>query len=166
MYSVGFEANGGFLLASDVEHDGRTLAALPTRDSVLPMICALVAAHAREGGLDALVNTLPRRFTLSDRLVDMPTAQSQAQIARLAENPADGAATLGFTQSCGALSHVDETDGLRMTFDTGEIIHLRPSGNAPELRVYVEADSPRRAAELLQTGMDAISVWRHAPVPV
>ncbi|GAB6967540.1 phosphomannomutase [Komagataeibacter kakiaceti JCM 25156] len=164
--SVGFEANGGFLLASDVEHDGRTLAALPTRDSVLPMICALVAAHAREGGLDALVNTLPRRFTLSDRLVDMPTAQSQAQIARLAENPADGAATLGFTQSCGALSHVDETDGLRMTFDTGEIIHLRPSGNAPELRVYVEADSPRRAAELLQTGMDAISVWRHAPVPV
>lgn len=161
--SVGFEANGGFLLASDINHDGRTLAALPTRDSVLPMLCALVAARARGNDLGALVNTLPQRFTLSDRLVEMPTAQSQARLAQLAKNPARGAAELGFTEACGPLAAVDETDGLRMTFDKGEVIHLRPSGNAPELRVYVEAASPQRAAELLQTGMDAVSAWRHAP---
>jgi phosphomannomutase len=158
--SVGYEANGGFLLASDVTRDGRTLAALPTRDSVLPMLCALVAARQDGRDLATLVGALPRRFTLSDRLVDMPTALSQAQIARLSENPGKGAAALGFTEACGALSHVDETDGLRMTFASGEIIHLRPSGNAPELRVYVEADSPERADALLGTGMTAVGAWR------
>ncbi|WP_369922687.1 hypothetical protein [Marinomonas polaris] len=34
---------------------------------------------------------------------------------------------------------IDETDGLRMTLNSGDIIHLRPSGNAPELRCYVES---------------------------
>ncbi|PYD75701.1 phosphomannomutase [Novacetimonas pomaceti] len=160
--SVGYEANGGFLLASDVKRGERTLAALPTRDSILPMICALVAARREGKDLAGLVATLPQRFTLSDRLVEMPTARSRAHIEKLAENPARGATALGFTKSCGNLSHVDHTDGLRMTFDSGEVIHLRPSGNAPELRVYVEADSPERAASLLATGIEAVGAWRDA----
>ena len=36
---------------------------------------------------------------------------------------------------------MDTTDGLRMTLADGRIVHLRPSGNAPELRCYAEADS-------------------------
>ncbi|MEG3347941.1 phosphomannomutase [Novacetimonas sp. GS1] len=158
--SVGYEANGGFLLASDVHHENRTLVALPTRDSVLPMICALVAARRVGTDLAGLVATLPPRFTLSDRLVAMPTEKSRARIAALGESPSAGAAALGFVATCGELSHVDRTDGLRMTFANGEIIHLRPSGNAPELRVYVEADSPERAGNLLQTGLGAVSAWR------
>ncbi|MCE2563546.1 phosphomannomutase [Komagataeibacter sp. FNDCF1] len=158
--SVGYEANGGFLLASDVKRAGRTLAALPTRDSVLPMICALVAARSEGMDLADLVRTLPPRFTLSDRLVEMPTEQSRAQIARLAENPIQGAAALGLTQACGPLAAVDETDGLRMTFEDGDVVHLRPSGNAPELRVYVEASTPERAQTLLATGIRAVSPWR------
>jgi len=39
-------------------------------------------------------------------------------------------------------------DGLRTTFESGEIIHLRPSGNAPQLRCYKEAANPQRSAEL------------------
>ena len=35
--------------------------------------------------------------------------------------------------------HVDLTDGLRLAFENGDIVHLRPSGNAPEMRVYSEA---------------------------
>lgn len=88
--SVGYEANGGFLLASPVTRGGRTLAALPTRDPVLPMICALVAAREAGTDLAGLVATLPRRFTLSDRLKDMPTEQSAAHIAALRRNPAQG----------------------------------------------------------------------------
>ena len=38
--------------------------------------------------------------------------------------------------------------GKGITFDSGEIAHLRPSGNAPELRCYNEADSPERVAAL------------------
>lgn len=38
-YSVaGFEANGGFLLGSDIQVNGQLLKALPNRDSVLPTI--------------------------------------------------------------------------------------------------------------------------------
>lgn len=163
--SMGYEANGGFLLASDIVRDGRTLSSLPTRDSVLPMLCALLAARAHGDDLTALVASLPPRYTLSDRLVEMPTARSQAHLAVLRRDPAAGAARLGFVNACGPLTHVDETDGLRMTFAGGDIIHLRPSGNAPELRVYVEADSVTRAADLLKTGIEAVGTWRNdAPV--
>jgi phosphomannomutase len=39
------------------------------------------------------------------------------------------------------IKHVDETDGLRMTLADERTIHLRPSGNAPELRCYAEAET-------------------------
>jgi phosphomannomutase len=45
---VGWEANGGFLTGVEVRHRNGTLAALPTRDAVLPMVEILVAA--KEGG--------------------------------------------------------------------------------------------------------------------
>ncbi len=35
-----------------------------------------------------------------------------------------------------------------MTFDSGEIVHLRPSGNAPEFRCYNEAASADRVVTL------------------
>lgn len=63
-------------------------------------------------------------------------------------------------EACGTLKHIDQTDGLRMTFESGDIIHLRPSGNAPELRVYVEADTPERADTLLALGMSRVAKWR------
>jgi phosphomannomutase len=34
-----------------------------------------------------------------------------------------------------------------------EGVHFRPSGNAPELRLYVEAVMPERAADLLEWGL-------------
>jgi phosphomannomutase len=49
----------------------------------------------------------------------------------------------------GKVQTTDETDGLRITFTSEEVVHLRPSGNAPELRCYVEADSEKRAEEIL-----------------
>jgi phosphomannomutase len=53
-----------------------------------------------------------------------------------------------FGSLCGTLADIDTTDGLRMHFANGEIVHLRPSGNAPEFRCYNEAASAARAAEL------------------
>jgi len=38
--------------------------------------------------------------------------------------------------------------GIRsVTFANGDIVHLRPSGNAPELRCYAEADTQERAQD-------------------
>ena len=38
---AGFEANGGFLLASDIQINQQTIKALPTRDAVLPVLAVL-----------------------------------------------------------------------------------------------------------------------------
>ncbi len=39
----------------------------------------------------------------------------------------------------------------------GEVLHLRPSGNAPEFRVYAEASSPGRAEAMVAAGLAAVA---------
>jgi phosphomannomutase len=53
-----------------------------------------------------------------------------------------------FGSLCGEVASIDRTDGVRATFSNGEIIHLRPSGNAPEFRCYTEAGTDDRAKSL------------------
>ena len=57
----------------------------------------------------------------------------------------------------GELASRDLTDGLRLSFENGEIIHLRPSGNAPELRCYAEAANMQRAEALVKLSLQRIS---------
>ena len=40
---------------------------------------------------------------------------------------------------------------MRVTFGTGDVVHLRPSGNAPEFRCYAEAGSRDTATALVDT---------------
>jgi phosphomannomutase len=147
----GYEANGGFLLATPVDVEGRTLGALPTRDAVLPMLATLVDARRQGVALSALQAQLPERYTFSERLQAYPTAQSQALIAHLeqgGEAEVLARLTAMFGSLAGEADGIDRTDGLRIHFAGGDIIHLRPSGNAPELRCYTESDSVARAASL------------------
>ena len=51
-----------------------------------------------------------------------------------------------------------------MTLASGEILHLRPSGNAPELRCYAEAADEARA-ESLAAAMLAEVAARLAAAP-
>jgi phosphomannomutase len=139
---VGFEANGGFLLGSDVELNGRPLAALKTRDAVLPMILLLTAALRQRCTLSALTAGLPARHTFSDRLQGIDVEACRTMLARLAADPS------GFSRFGAASTVVDTTDGVRATLVTGDILHLRLSGNAPELRCYSEAGTQEQAAEL------------------
>ena len=144
---AGFEANGGFLLGSNVQLNGQPLKALPTRDAVLPAIMLLVAAG--DGNISTLVNALPQRFTHSDRIQNFATEKSQAIIALGKQEPAKLLAQLGFDNI--DIKYVDETDGLRITLTDERIVHLRPSGNAPELRCYAEAENYLEASECVTT---------------
>lgn len=145
---VGFEANGGFLVGSRVTHDGKTLEPLPTRDAVLPALAVLAAARERKVKVSALMQDLPARYTASDRLQDYPVATSRQLILELGNDPQ---ALQRYLAPGEALPvDCDTTDGLRITFDNGEIVHLRPSGNAPELRCYCEAATQERAMHLVQ----------------
>jgi phosphomannomutase len=160
---VGYEANGGFLVATSLEVSGRVLTPLPTRDAAVVILAVLALARRSGAPASALLGTLPPRFTASDRLKDFPTALSRARIAALrsrdpgAERHAIEAA---FAGQFGAVAALDETDGLRITFASGEIVHLRPSGNAPELRCYNEADSEERALEMNRACLAILEGWR------
>lgn len=143
---VGFEANGGFLLGSRIEKNGRALAPLMTCDAVLPMLCLLAMARERRCRLSELSQHLPARFTASDRLQEFPLEAGRALIERFAASDQEIGTLLG--DLCGKVENLDRTDGLRMRFGNGDIVHLRPSGNAPELRCYAEAADPARADHL------------------
>jgi phosphomannomutase len=41
-------------------------------------------------------------------------------------------------------------DGVRIRFENADIAHIRPSGNAPELRLYANAGTPQRAEEIVR----------------
>ncbi len=143
---VGYEANGGFLLGFDAALPHGPLPALVTRDSLLPLLATLTAAR-RANGLDRLVSLEPQRFTASDRLENVPTAQSLSFIDTLTSDSEQQAA---FLLPLGEVpAFADTTDGLRLTCASGRILHLRPSGNAPECRAYVEAETQVLANDIL-----------------
>ena len=45
----------------------------------------------------------------------------------------------------GSLDRLNFLDGVRMIFSNGDVAHIRPSGNADELRIYAVADTQSRA---------------------
>jgi phosphomannomutase len=150
---VGYEANGGFLLGYEAEGPAGVLAPLATRDSFLPIIAVLAAAGTVP--LSSRVALEPARFTAADRLQEVPIEHMHAFVAMLAE---DAGTRGGFLAALDAdEAALDLTDGIRMTTKDGRVIHVRPSGNAPELRLYVEAADPADAQATLKAGMRILS---------
>jgi len=152
---AGFEANGGFLAGKGLSVNNNALLPLPTRDAILPALAIMAMARQQGGKLSAQLNGLPQRYTASDRLQDFPAANSKALLERLQTDESACVDLWGSSQ--GAVAATDLTDGLRLTFENGEIIHLRPSGNAPELRCYAEAGSMDRAIELVRSSLQHIA---------
>jgi len=143
---VGFEANGGFLVGSRLEKAGHFLQPLPTRDAVLPIVALLAMARERGVAVSQLPASLPSRFTASDRIQNFASEKSRQLLQTLADSTA---ALDAFLAPLGVVAaSIDQTDGLRISLANAEIVHLRPSGNAPELRCYAEAESQARAIAL------------------
>lgn len=141
---VGYEANGGFLLGFEAAGPAGPLPALATRDSLLPMVATLVEAG---GNLATRVAAEPSRFTATDRIENTPTEDSARFLAGLISDPARLSALLGDLGE--VQSAIDRTDGLRVLLESGRVLHLRPSGNAPEFRVYAEAETKTLAEGLM-----------------
>lgn len=146
---VGYEANGGFLLGFDAVIQG-AISALLTRDSLLPLIAPLVAARAKGTDLASLMADLPPCYTAADRVQEIDRNKAGVFLKNLIENSDARAA---FFAPFGAIKTTDLTDGLRIDFKGGDVIHLRPSGNAPEFRVYAQAGAPDQAIKLVAEAM-------------
>lgn len=150
---MGFEANGGLLTASPFSVNGCTLSPLPTRDCFLPTIAVLAEAVSRGMRLSALARAYSLPFADADRLENFPLATSAALMAHLRAARAN---IDRFLAPIGAVASVTDVDGLRVTLADGRVIHFRPSGNAPEMRCYVEAADEKAAKSLLAQGLALI----------
>jgi len=171
---VGWEANGGFLTATDIVRNGRTLAALPTRDAALPLLAALCGANEQGVSLSELFAKLPPRFGKSGLMDNFPLESSRTLLQRFQTKDApvqdvtfpkadvhgNGAAKLDavkrdleclFSPQAGFddVARINTLDGVRIWFRNGDIAHIRPSGNAPQLRIYAVADTQARADQIV-----------------
>jgi phosphomannomutase len=184
---VAWEANGGFLTASDIQLSAGMLPALPTRDSTLPILATLFAAAEQGVGLSTLWDRLPARFGRAGLLDNVSVRVSQAILARvipagdIVEVEFDGpgrvvecrepgsirvtlveSVSKKWRESKAMLSRFFEPalgfdeivrlnvlDGVRIYFRNCDIVHIRPSGNAPQLRIYAVSDSQARADEIV-----------------
>jgi phosphomannomutase len=183
---VGWEANGGFLTGSSIRRNGRMLAALPTRDAVLPLLAALFSSLEKQCSLVTLFDRLPPRFSKAGLIDAFPQETSYAIIrqssptdeqvkeVRFEEDTVslvfdDGHSEMAsastareqqevqqrlaacFNPECGFddIVRINTLDGVRIYFRNGDITHIRPSGNAPQLRVYAVANTQDRANEIV-----------------
>lgn len=148
---VGFEANGGFLLGFTATAPAGPLGPLMTRDCLLPIIAPLAAAQAQGKTVAQVWDALPPVFTAADRLQGIETEKSKAFLAELSSSLEARTAFLGETEAA-----LDATDGLRMTLGNGRVVHLRPSGNAPEFRCYAEANTREAATTLMRQTLEKV----------
>jgi phosphomannomutase len=143
---------------------------LPNTHALLPIVCTLISAREKGLTIPDLFSRLPKRFSRAALLKNFPRPVAAKIIARF--SPADptikeidfsGLAVpdelLHFRDQLSPFFSADAgfirivklnyLDGARITFDNGDVVHVRPSGNADELRVYAVADSQQRAEEIV-----------------
>jgi phosphomannomutase len=151
----GWEANGGFLLGSNVVRNGRRLGALPTRDALLPILCILLSAQEKGVPVTQLFASLPRRFSRAALLKNFPRPVSLKILELFSSSDPEEdeihqklGRFLTRKDGFGSITSLDYTDGLRITFENGDVVHIRPSGNADELRVYAVADTQERSDQI------------------
>jgi phosphomannomutase len=149
---MGWEANGGFLVASTIGD----LGPLPTRDAVLPILVNLVAAKYARVSLATLWSRLPPRFGRSGLIDGVPVETSRDIVSRLIVDRRFVADLFSRQLGLGQLVAMSLVDGVRLHFASGDIAHVRASGNAPQLRVYAVADSDRRADAIVRSTLHAL----------
>ena len=171
---VGWEANGGFLTGSDLELKGKALKALPTRDSTLPILSVFFSAAEQGKTLPQLFDTLPKRYSKAGLIDNFPVEAAKAIVARFSP-PDPGVREVDFaggnaypglaarkrelerffpgSEGFGPVSKVNFIDGVRIHFANGDVAHLRPSGNAPQMRIYSNSDSQARADAIVRLGL-------------
>jgi phosphomannomutase len=104
-------------------------------------------------------DTIEVEFNGAKRVVDRSRANSMA--TPLAAGPAEDwqqcKATLSrfFTHALGFddIVRINVLDGVRIYFRNGDVAHIRPSGNAPQLRIYTNSDSQARADQIVELGL-------------
>lgn len=145
---AGFEANGGFLTEG-----------LTTRDALTPIIATIIESKNQKLKLSELLAKLPPRYTSSGLVKDFSPELADKKLTELKASSYDFLKN-EFAKIAGKPVLVNTTDGYRMEFENGNIIHLRKSGNAPEFRCYTESKTLLEAENLTYTCLKIIERWK------
>ncbi|KAJ5224997.1 hypothetical protein N7468_006222 [Penicillium chermesinum] len=89
------------------------------------------------------------RFVDGDKVAEVDSAHTKAVDDIRAGLQSVFTSERGF----GSIIRLNYTDGVRAIFDNGDVAHIRPSGNADELRIYSVANSQARADEICDLGI-------------
>jgi len=156
---TGWEVNGGFLLGSDITINGKTLSRLPTRDAFFPIISALTFAAEKAATVSELFKQLPARFTQAGLIDDFAVEISKKIIETISVDSVENRSLLSeffaAKDGFGDITGINLVDGIRIFFDNGDIAHLRPSGNAPQMRIYSVASTQERADNIVEQGIQS-----------
>lgn len=153
---IGFEANGGVLLGSDFKIERKLLTALPTRDSILPIVCLLNMMNKAQTSLAQMIKQQGLSYTTSSSIKEIESDITKFVLQEMINHPEKIAKMLNVKKKVVELNHLD---GLRIYFNDNSIVHLRPSGNAPELRCYTEARTEKQSLELNKHVIKRIAKW-------
>jgi len=155
---AGYEANGGFLQATPLRKNDHVLSPLPTRDAFIVILSILHSAKEQTIPVSQLSASLPKRFTYSDRIKDFAIEKSRQLIEKYTSGSLEENKTAiqNDLPQFGDITGINTLDGLRITFANEDIIHFRPSGNAPEFRCYSESDSMDKARLINNQALSAI----------
>ena len=149
---VGFKYVGPLLRAGKIALGGEESAGmtihghLPEKDGILACLLVAEMIAARQKSLGDQLRDLFRRvggeyWPVRENL-HLP-AEAQAKLAeRLREN---------FSEFAGhKVAKIDRTDGLKLIFEDGSWILMRPSGTEPVVRIYTEAAKLAAAKKLAE----------------
>lgn len=89
------------------------------------------------------------------RILDARGNESPAGDAtpRLLEVRAELQRHFSHARGFGPIEGLNYLDGVRIQFAGGDVAHVRPSGNAPQLRIYAVASTEERAEEIVAQGL-------------
>jgi phosphomannomutase len=136
----GGEESGGYGLTAHLRN----------KDGVLVALLA-AAAHA-ERPLDERLEDIEAEYgdAVQDRIsVSCPDDRKEAVLEALADEIPGSVAGV-------EVDRVNDVDGFKILLADGSWLLMRPSGTEPKLRVYAEAESEERVAELLAAGSELV----------
>jgi phosphomannomutase len=152
---VSWEVNGGFMVGTPLQmpYSDSVLKPLPTRDALLPILVALVAAVGQHKSVAEVFAELPPRFTQAGLIDNFPTTISKELTTYFGQDTPEKRHELhryfSDQRGFGEVTDINTLDGIRITFANHDIAHIRPSGNAPQMRIYSIADLQARADQIV-----------------
>ncbi|MFB6078733.1 MAG: phosphoglucomutase/phosphomannomutase family protein [Halarchaeum sp.] len=134
------EESGGFSVRGHIrEKDGVLMALLAS---------AAAAEESYDDRVDRILETYGEVHQ-SKVSIACPDDRKAAVLDELADALPESVAGV-------AVERVNDADGFKALFADGSWLLVRASGTEPKMRVYAEADSESRVAELLEAGRDLV----------